>query len=89
MMTDGCMTNAERDRLLIEMNASLKQINRKLDRDGNALYGDDGHPGEGLVARVSKLEQDQRLTQRHYGVIAAVAGFIISTAIAVISLVAK
>jgi len=51
------MTDVEKDRLLIEISIEVKQINRKLDRDGNALYGTDEAPGDGLIAKQKNISE--------------------------------
>lgn len=76
------MTNDERDRLLIKMSVQVEQINRKLDRDGNALYGTDENPGTGLIQRVKTIETGARWGLAVASITGAVVGFLINIAVA-------
>ena len=71
------MTDAERDALLIRLDERTKAIKEALTRDFAVLYGN-GKPG--LLSRVQKIEDWQAAKQHHYGLIAAVLGFIVNAA---------
>ena len=77
------MTNDERDKLLIKMSVQVEQINRKLDRDGNALYGTDQDPGNGLIQRVKAIEMGAKWSLAIAGVAGALIGFIVNVALRV------
>lgn len=76
------MTNAERDELLIRMSVQLTQIDRKLNRDSNALYGTDENPGTGLIQRVKTIETGARWGLAVASITGAIVGFLINIAVA-------
>ena len=76
------MTNPERDELLIRIDERLDTISRKLDRDGNALYGTDANPGTGLVQRVTTIETGAKWGLALAGVTGAIISLIVNVAVA-------
>ena len=77
------MTENERDELLIRLDERTQKIQKDLEDDYHALYGN-GKPG--LIEKVTKLEDWRDSVSRHYGAVVATAAFIINAAITVYAL---
>lgn len=80
------MTDNERDRLLLEMNRVLGDIQAKLEQDYHTLHG---NGGPGLLQKMDKanerliaLETRDKDRAHHYGVFAGIVGFIVNAALA-------
>ena len=81
------MTDAERDRVLMQILQEVSEMRVKLSADYSALYGN-GKPGlleevKQITARVVTLEVRDKEHSRRTGLIAGIVGFIINAALAV------
>ena len=80
------MTDADRDRYLMQLVADVADIKSKVINDYNAIYGN-GKPGlledvKNITTRVGILESKQKEQSKHTGIVAGVIGFIINAVIA-------
>ena len=80
------MTDAERDRYLLQIVSDIAEIKVKVNNDYAALYGN-GKPGlledvKNITQKVAVLEERQQEHNKHTGMIAGIIGFIINAAIA-------
>ena len=80
------MTDAERDRVLMQILQDVSEMKVKINSDYAALYGN-GKPGliedvKNITARVLTLEVKDKENHRRTGLIAGVVGFIINAALA-------
>ena len=81
------MTDAERDRYLLQIVSDIAEIKVKVNNDYAALYGN-GKPGlledvKNITSRLTVLETKEKAKQNHAGFFAAVIAWIVNAAIAV------
>lgn len=80
------MTDAERDRYLLQIVKDIAEIKVKVNSDYAALYGN-GKPGliqdvKDITERLVTLEVKDKENNRHAGLVAGIVGFIVNAAIA-------
>ena len=81
------MTDAERDRYLLQIVSDIAEIKVKVNNDYSALYGN-GKPGlledvKNLTQRLAVLETQEKNHKSGHGILAAVIAYIINAAIAI------
>ena len=81
------MTDAERDRYLLQIVSDIAEIKVKVSNDYAAIYGN-GKPGlledvKNITQRITVLETKDKTEKNHHGIIAAVIAWIVNAAIAI------
>ena len=81
------MTDAERDRYLLQIVSDIAEIKVKVNNDYAALNGN-GKPGlledvKNITQRIAVLEEQEKTHENRHGFFAAVIAWIINAAIAI------
>jgi|GEM_PF-5168726 len=81
------MTDAERDRYLLQIVSDISEIKVKVSNDYAAIYGN-GKPGlledvKNITQRLAVLEEQEKSHKNSHGIFAATIAWLVNAAIAV------